>query len=228
MTYMRGAFIELVDTGLIPIPNVIVFQFNPETMTHIWSQAEAAAPTGNPLAVKGSPGEQFSFTVAVDAMDSIADGGVSGGLAEVSGIATRLAAMEMLLFPTGATKSGLVGTVTAAIGGLLGGGSSEPPRDVPASVIPTVLFVWGPGRIVPVRVVSLTVNEKLYNTFLIPTHAEAQIGLRVLTAEELKADNDLLAPLAKAAVAYSNGLREVLSIANLVNAADGIVGMIPH
>jgi hypothetical protein len=79
-----------------------------------------------------------------------------------------------------------------------------------------------------VRVVSLTVNEKLYNTFLIPTHAEAQIGLRVLTAEELKADNDLLAPLAKAAVAYSNGLREVLSIANLVNAADGIVGMIPH
>jgi hypothetical protein len=226
---MRGAFIEFVDTGLIPVPNVIVFQFNPETMTHTWSQAESANVTGNPLAVKGAPGEQFSFTVAVDAMDSIADGGASGGLAEISGVATRLAAMEMLLFPTGSTKSGLIGTVTAAVGGLLSGGRpTEPPRDVPASVIPTVLFVWGPGRIVPVRLVSLTVTEKLYDKLLIPTHAEAQVGLRVLTADELKADNDLLAPLAKAAVTYSNGLREVLAIANLVNTAEGIVGMVPH
>jgi hypothetical protein len=228
MTYMRGAFIEFVDTGLIPIPNVIVFQFNPETMTHTWTQSESANVTANPLAVKGAPGEQFSFSLAVDALDSIADGGVSGGLAEISGVATRLAALEMLLFPTGSTKSGLIGTVTGAIGGLLGGGGGEPPRDVPKSVIPTVLFVWGPGRIVPVRVVSLTVTEKLYDKLLIPTHAEAAIGLRVLTAEELKADNDLLAPLAKAAVVYSNGLREVLSIANLVNTADGIVGMVPH
>lgn len=228
MTYMRGAFIELVDTGLIPVPNLIVFQFNPETMTHTWTQSESANVTGNPLAVKGAPGEQFSFTLAVDALDSIADGGVSGGLAEVSGVATRLAALELLLFPTGSTKSGLIGTVTAAIGGLFGGGGGGPPRDVPANVIPTVLFVWGPGRIVPVRIVSLTVTEKLYDKLLIPTHAEAQVGLRVLTADELKADNDLLAPIAKAAVAYSNGLREVLSIANLANTAEGIVGMIPH
>lgn len=228
MTYMRGAFIQFVDTGLIPIPNVIVFQFNPESMTHTWTQSESANVTGNPLAVKGAPGEQFSFTLAVDALDSIADGGASGGLAELSGVATRLAALEMLLFPTGSTKGGLIGTVTGAIGGLLGGDSGEPPRDVPASVIPTVLFIWGPGRIVPVRIVSLTVTEKLYDTLLIPTHAEAAIGLRVLTAEELNADNDLLAPLAKAAVVYSNGLREVLAIANLVNTAEGILGMVPH
>jgi hypothetical protein len=228
MTYMRGAFIEFIDTGLIPIPNVIVFQFNPETMTHTWSQAEAAADGGNPLAVTGAPGEQFGFTLAVDAMDSIADGGASGGLAEISGVATRLAALEMLLFPTGATKGGLIGTVTASIGGLVAGSSGEPPRDVPASVIPTVLFVWGPGRIVPVRLTTLTITEKLYDKLLIPTHAEAQIGMRVLTEKELKADNDLLAPLARAAVSYSNGLREVLAIANLVNTAEGIVGMIPH
>lgn len=228
MTYMRGAFIEFIDTGLIPIPNLIAFQFNPETMTHTWSQAESAGAAGNPLAVKDAPGESFSFTIAVDAMDSIADGGASGGLASISGVAPRLAALEMLMFPTGSTKNGLIGTVTAAIGGLIGGGGGEPPRDVPVSVIPTVLFVWGPGRIVPVRVTSLTVTEKLYDGLLIPTHAEAQIGLRVLTSAELKADHDLIAPLAKAAVAYSNGLREVLAIANLVNTADGIVGMIPH
>jgi hypothetical protein len=228
MTYMRGAFVELVDTGLIPVPNVIVFQFNPESTVHTWSQAESAGVQSNPLAVKGAPGEQFSFTLAVDAMDAIADGGVSGGLAEISGVATRLAALEMLLFPTGSTKSGLVGTVTAAVGSVFGGGGGEPPREVPASVVPTVLFVWGPGRIVPVRVTTLTITEKLYDKLLVPTHAEAQVGLRVLTDEELKADNDLLAPVAKAAVVYSKGLREALSIANLANTAEGIVGMIPH
>ena len=42
MTYMRGALIEFMETVLIPIPNVIVFQFNPETMTHTWTQSEAA------------------------------------------------------------------------------------------------------------------------------------------------------------------------------------------
>jgi hypothetical protein len=226
MTYMRGAFVEFVDTGLIPVPNVIVFQFNPESTVHTWSQAESAGVQSNPLAVKGAPGEQLSFTLAVDAMDAIADGGVSGGLAEISGVATRLAALEMLLFPTGSTKSGLVGTVTAAIGSLFGGGGTS--REVPASVVPTVLFVWGPGRIVPVRVTTLTVTEKLYDKRLVPTHAEAQVGLRVLTYEELNADNDLLAPVAKAAVAYSKGLREALAIANLANTAEGIVGMIPH
>ena len=43
MTYLRGALVEFMPTGLIPIPNVIVFQFNPETMTHTWTQPEARA-----------------------------------------------------------------------------------------------------------------------------------------------------------------------------------------
>ena len=119
--YLRGALVSFMPTKLIPIPNVIVFQFNPETMTHTWTQAEAVAPAAegkpktNPLAVKGFPGEQFSFTIAVDAGDTIADGAVSAALAEVSGVYTRLAAMEMLMFPASATQDGLLGTVTAAI-----------------------------------------------------------------------------------------------------------------
>ena len=32
--YLRGALVEFLPTGLIAIPNVIVFQYNPETMTH--------------------------------------------------------------------------------------------------------------------------------------------------------------------------------------------------
>jgi hypothetical protein len=232
MAYIRGALVEFMPTMLVPIPNVIVFQFNPESMTHTWTQPEpvAQAPAGqpktNPLAVKGFPAEQFSFTIAMDAGDTIADGAVSAGLAEVSGVYTRLAALEMLMFPASATQDGLLGAVTGAIGGLLG---AKPPvkRKVPANTMPTVIFVWGPGRIVPVRVTSLTITEKLYDGLLNPTHAEAQLGLRVLTTEELKAVSDTLAVVARAAYQYSMGLRQVLAVANLINSAESVIGMLP-
>ncbi len=49
-TYIRGALIEFMPTFLIPLPNVIIFQYNPETMTHTWKQPESAATAGgNPL-----------------------------------------------------------------------------------------------------------------------------------------------------------------------------------
>ncbi|SRR5712692_5750480 len=230
--YLRGALVEFMPAGLIPIPNVIVFQYNPESMSHAWTQPEAppAGPnetTTNPLAVKGNPGESFSFTLSLDAADSIADGKASAALATVSGVYTRLAALEMLLYPASATTGGLLGTVTAAIGSLFGAGKGGVKRSVPANTINTVLFVWGPGRIVPVRVTALTVTERLYDQILNPTRAEVQITLRVLTAQELKYDTDKLAGVARAANAYSQGLRQALAVANLVNAGESIVGMLP-
>jgi hypothetical protein len=231
--YLRGALVEFMPTALIPIPNVIVFQYNPETMSHAWTQpdAPAAGPnatTMNPFAVKGDPGESFSFTLALDAADTIADGGAPARLSEMSGVYSRLAALEMLLYPASSTASGgLLGTVTAGIASLLPGGGSGPQRSVPATVLNTVLFVWGPGRIVPVRVTALTITEKLYDTILNPTRAEAQITLRVLTKEELHSDHDSLVNVAKAATAYSQGLRQALAVANLVNSGESILGMLP-
>jgi hypothetical protein len=164
--FLKGALIEFTPTFLVPVPNVIIFQFNPETMTHTWTPAAPALtqPGGgqsNPLAVKGLPGESFSFTLTMDASDMIADGSpVAAALATASGIYSRLAALEMLLYPTGAFQTGgLVGTVSAAAsaGGLSVGGaaSGQVNRDVPVSTVPTVLFIWGPGRILPVRVTTL-------------------------------------------------------------------------
>jgi hypothetical protein len=122
----------------------------------------------------------------------------------------------------------LVGTVSASAGAALGGGgSTQPPTTVPKAQLPTVLFVWGLGRIVPVRVRTLTITEKLYDGLLNPTHAEAQIGLDVLTPDELNAVTGPLADIAKVAYSYSQGLRQVLAAANLVNAADSILGMLP-
>ncbi|MEG4318618.1 MULTISPECIES: hypothetical protein [unclassified Microcoleus] len=239
--FIKGALVEFMETFLIPLPNVIVFQFNPETITHTWTQPESVRAQNaegdiNPLAVKGVPGESFSFTILMDANDVIADGSpVAKGIAEVSGIYSRLAALEMLQFPTqAAAGTKLVGSVSLSVGSQGASASvsasasaSAPKRDIPVMQVPTVLFVWGPGRIVPVRVTNLTITEKLYDSLLNPIHAEAQIGLRVLTPEELKFVTGDLSEIAKGAYTYSQGLRQALAIANLGNAAESIIGMLP-
>src|SRR5258708_13167960 len=107
--------------GLSPIPNVIVFQYHPESMSHAWTQPEApsAGPNEtipNPLAVKGNPGESFSFTLALDAADSIADGSASPALAKVSGVYITPAALEVLLYPPTAPTGGRLGVGTTAAG----------------------------------------------------------------------------------------------------------------
>jgi hypothetical protein len=229
---LKGGLIEFTESFPIPIPNVVIFQYNPETMTHGWTPATTApdTPGSNPMAITGQPKETFSFTLVMDSNDTIADGNaVIAGIAEISGLYTRLAALEMLLFPTAPPGGGLIGSVTAALG--IGGGSSSPTpsQTVPNGQLPTVLFVWGPGRIVPVRVQALSFSEKLYDaTLLNPIHVEATITLQVLNQDELDAvKSTMLGGLANMAYTYTQTLREALALANLANAASSLIGMLP-
>jgi hypothetical protein len=219
------------------LPNVVVFQYNPESITHTWTAAQATAPKpgGDPMAVDHVPGETFSFKLSVDALDSIADGDsnpIAAGLATATGVYTRLAALEMLQYPADAfAGSGLVGTVSASIGPLSAslsvGGGAAPKTKVPRAEVPTVLFIWGPQRIVPVRVSSLSITEMLYDTLLNPTHADVSITLTMLTPEDLAASTGELKEIAKGAYLYSQGLRQVQALANLGDAAASILGMLP-
>ena len=51
--------------------------------------------------------------------------------------------------------------------------------------MPIVLFFWGPGRIVPVRVTSFSVEEQQYSPLLYPIRAKVNIGLKVLDQHHL-------------------------------------------
>lgn len=204
---MKGALVEFVSAFGAPVPNLIVFQFNPETLVHTWSQAETETTGGNPLAVKGPPGETFSFTLFMDVTDQVAEGNsFAVGDAALNGIYSRISALEMLMFPV--PSDPLAPSP---------GGSGES-RETPVAQLPTVLFVWGAGRILPVRVTSLTITEKLFDRYLNPTHAEARIELQVLTPTELESMSGPLKRLAKSAYGYTQKKREVLVLANLNNA----------
>jgi hypothetical protein len=233
---LKGALISFTPAFIGAVPNVVVFQFNPETITHAWTAPEAAQIDpkigSDPLAVATAPGETFDFTLAMDANDAIADGDthpVAADVALVSGVYSRLAAIEMLQYPATVTTPLLVGTVSAAASaaGQATGATPPVPQTVPRLQVPTVLFVWGPERIVPVKVTRLSVTEQLFDRFLNPTHAEAQISLQVLTLDDLAAVPQPMKALAAAAYRYTQALRQALAVTNLGDPVATLLGMLP-
>jgi hypothetical protein len=176
---LKGALISFMPTFLGATPNLVIFQINPETITHSWESASAAETerqTGaDPLAIAGIPGEEFGFTLVMDANDTIADGNihpVDAQIAAATGLYSRLAAIEMLQYPA-LVSTPLVGQVSAQIsaaGTPSGGCKQSTPNSVPRLQVPVVLFVWG-LQILPVRVVELTVTQKLFDHLLNPTQA---------------------------------------------------------
>ena len=78
---------------------------------------------------------------------------------------------------------------------------------MPVSQLPIVLFVWGPSRVVPVKVTAFSVAEKLFDVSLNPTHAEAQITINVLTPDELAAVQAPMAGVANTAYTSSEWRR---------------------
>lgn len=234
MAGAKGALISFTPTFIGVTPNVIVFQINPETITHAWSEPSAAQAEGgsktnfDPLAVTGVPGETFSFTLVMDSNNEIADvatNPVAAGLATVSGAYVHLAALEMLQYPM-ASASTLLGQVSATLNTAAVGASSTPAILVPASQVPVVLFVWGSQRVVPVRITQLNITERLYDELLNPVHAEAQISLRVLTPDELAAVQGPMRDVANVAYIYTQGVRQAQATANLADAAS-ILGILP-
>ena len=220
---VKGALVEFTSAFGASVPNVVMFQFNPETLRHSWSHSRGEAePAGaNPFGVTGMPNETFSFSLVMDVAQQLEDSDASvRSEAEGSGIYNRLAALELLLFPKDKSDDGLLSPLTDAAGG--------ESRPTPAAQVPAVLFVWGVGRILPVRVTSLTITEKLYDRNLNPIYADANVELRVLTPTELASVDEPLRTVAIGAYEYSLIQRQERAMANLGDSARAVIGMLEN
>ncbi len=221
---LKGALIRFSAATLIPVPNIIVFQYNPELLSRTLSPWYMPEPTTedskaeNALAQPFDPKETFSLKLELDATDALEEP-EKHPVALVSGVADRISAIEMLLYPT-LEK----GSLKKAIKSVAAGGGLDV---VPRPTIPVVLFFWGPGRIVPVRITSFSVDEKAFSPTLYPIHAEATLGLKVLDASAFDGDPSAEARMAQACYLYTRAQKEALALANVANSAESIMGMLP-
>ena len=166
----KGAIIGL--DRLNPLASVIVFQYNPDTLTRTVTARTSGdnGDKGEALRLKGPPHETLRLDVEIDATDQLEQ--VAEPAASM-GIYPSLAALEMLLYP----KSGVV----IANEVLLKFGVLEvvPPE------APMTLLVWGAKRIVPVRLTELTITEEAFDPNLNPIRARVGMSLKVLTYQDL-------------------------------------------
>ncbi|MGA9772083.1 MAG: hypothetical protein WBV94_23830 [Blastocatellia bacterium] len=235
---LKGALIQFSAPLLIPIPNIIIFQYNPETMSRTltpWSppsKDDMKDPkVVDKLAQPFDPEETISLSVEVDATDAL-ESPESHPVAFISGVADRLAAMEMLMYPP--QDSALGGLLNVSVSVSVGGASASASAGAKAvdvvqrTAVPVVLFFWGPGRIVPVRITSFTVEEQAFSPILYPIRAKVTLGLKILDASAFNdQEQTAIVKIAKACYTFTRAQKEALALANIANSVESIMGMLP-
>lgn len=170
----KGAIVGI--DPISPLASIVVFQYNPHTLTRTVKPrtmaGEGAKGEANRLA--GPPEESIKVEVEIDAADQLERGDTT---AAKTGIYPQLSALEMLVYP----KSALVADNTK----LLSFGTIEviPPSG------PFTVFIWGPKRVVPVRLTDLSITEEAHDTGLNPIRAKVSLGLQVLSYHDLPVDH---------------------------------------
>lgn len=199
---IKGALIGMDPVN--PLASVVVFQYNPDTMTRRLEPRMSGADgdRGEAVRLSGPPKETITLSIEVDATDQLEQ---VNPIAVAAGVSPALAALEMMLYP----KSALVITnmVLAAVGTV---------EILPAEA-PLILFVWGPTRVVPVRLSSLSITEEAYDTLLNPTRAKAELSLMVLSYHDLPA-----ASAGNALFLVHQITKEVMATTNVFNSLQNV------
>jgi hypothetical protein len=247
---IKGALVEFSERFLGAIPNIIVFQYNPEAMTRTltpwrppgpklmrWGERQAARQAVSTAEEEckppcrsqpQDPPEAFQLPLELDAADAIEEP-AKHPTAVISGVAERIAALEMLLYPQeGPLLGGLTGSPSSALsacGPKATVTSSSKTDAVSRTTSPVVLFVWGPGRILPVRLRDFQVEEQAYSPLLYPIRAKVTVGLEVLNPQccfpDPKKDSE---KLAAAAYCFTKKQKQLWAAANIANTAESILG----
>lgn len=224
----RGALVEYGTNVLGPLPNIVVFQFNPEQISRM---LEIPLRSGDRLwggrqqerwQTSAPPTESFSINAQFSAVEDLASGGAGAVLPSLFGVGPQLAALEKMVYPSSGLSSQMTGAAVDAVGEAVGGSGEAPGRSVPREPMPRILFIWGPSRVLPVEIRSLSISEMQYDSLLNPTRAEVQIGLAVVS---FPPDSDDV--VGQGALAYTAAVKEVQAAANLVKSAALALDIIP-
>lgn len=156
------------------VPKVIVFQYNPETLTRTLEAQTGTSEISSSEAfrLKGPPVETISLDVELDATDQLEKPDRNSNTVSM-GIYPQLSALEMILYPK---SSQIIANNQLEAAGTL---------EVQAADSPLTLFIWGSKRIVPVRLTGFSITEQHYDANLNPINAKVSLKLRVLSSSDL-------------------------------------------
>ncbi len=165
---MKGAIVGL--DPLNPLASVVVFQYNPESLTRTLQARTTGGEGGGPARLTGPPEESIKLGIVLDAADQLQRGDT---VARDMGVYPALSALEMLLYP----KSSVViaNEVLARLGVV----------EIIPMEPPLTLLIWGDKRTVPVQITDFSITEEAFDPDLNPIRAKVDLGLKVLTYDDL-------------------------------------------
>lgn len=218
MVWLRGALIEYGSDFLGPLPNLVIFQFNPTTLTRTIQMP--SRPTGagaRELHQAGEPPtERISFTAEFSAADRLND---ADPIATALGIGPALAALEQMAHPP--AGGGLLAAALDAVGDLLGGNGDANEQPIPRESYPRILFLWGLTRALPVTIESMTITEEQYDRLLNPVRAKVALSLAVNPLSACDDDQ-----VGQGALRYSLAAKEAMALLSLAGAAEAAVEIV--
>jgi hypothetical protein len=172
---LRGGLV-LVDPTTGAVQRIIALQYNPDAMTRSLQIKGVSGESGDhveALRLKGPPVETIKVEVEIDATDALE---ANDGTTNDAGLHPQLAALEIIVHPRSATL--LAANSEAAAGTL----------EIAPAMAPLPLFIFGPKRIVPVRITEMSITEEAFDIRLNPMRAKVSLGMRVLTVDDLGFD----------------------------------------
>jgi hypothetical protein len=169
---LKGALVVFETPAPVPT-NIIAFQYNPDQVSRTFRQQlgeeDPYRSSGDTMFVL-PPTESLAMSVELDAADQLEH---ADPVATATGLHPTLAALELLLYPSS------IDLILDKALALAGTARIRPGR------VPIVLLVWGPLRVLPVRVESVAITEEAFDPRLNPIRAKAELTLRTLTEREL-------------------------------------------
>jgi hypothetical protein len=166
----------LIDNETAAVQRIISLQYNPDSLSRTVQIKGVSGEGGDrmeALRLSGPPVETIQLEAEIDATDRLEE---SNPQAAQSGIHPQLAALEVIVYPT---STHLTSNNSAASAGTL---------EIAPAQGPLTLFVFGPKRIVPVRITELSITEEAFDSELNPIRAKISLGLRVLTVDDMGFD----------------------------------------
>jgi hypothetical protein len=177
---------RLVKGGIVTVDpqsgrtlRTISLQYNPDSVkreVQVQAAGESGGDRSQALRLKGAAAETITVEAEIDATDRL-EFPTEHRTAVEHGIHPDLAALETLVQPT---SEALQANDALARSGVL---------EVLPIEAPLTIFVWGPDRVVPVRITTLSITEDAFDAQLNPIRATVSLGMRVLTVDDLGFDH---------------------------------------